>query len=270
MEVLHGKYKITDKLGKGAFGTLYKGQNIRTKEWVAIKVEPIHSNMRLLKNESTVYQYLRGVRGVPSVKWFGKDDVNYYMVLPLLGTSLQELKHKYTRLSLKMTLQIGVLLLQIIKQVHEKGLIHRDIKPDNFLFGLNNNNEKLEMLHIIDFGFCKPYVTSIGEHVVERKVHNLIGSRMYASVSAHTLNDQSRRDDLESIGYLLIYLYLGHLSWQNCVDEKDIIELKKNILNDDLPDLIVSYMRQVKRLSFTETPKYTSLLEEFKREISSI
>ena len=81
MELINKKYKLIEKIGNGTFGTIYKGQNIRTNEYVAIKMEAIESQLKLLKNESIVYQYLNGCEGIPNVKWFGKDRSHYYMVL---------------------------------------------------------------------------------------------------------------------------------------------------------------------------------------------
>ena len=94
MEIINNKYKLINKIGCGSFGSIYKGQNIRTKEYVAIKVESIINETKLLKNESKVYQYLNNTIGIPSIKWFGKDENNYYMVIDLLGFSLEQIKDK--------------------------------------------------------------------------------------------------------------------------------------------------------------------------------
>ena len=93
MKLINKKYKMLEKIGEGTFGLIYKGENIRTRELVAIKVESIEHDMKLLKNESIIYQYLNNVQGVPFVKWFGKDETNYYMVINLLGHSLQSIKN---------------------------------------------------------------------------------------------------------------------------------------------------------------------------------
>ena len=134
MALINKKYKIIEKIGEGTFGLIYKGENVRTRELVAIKVEPIENDMKLLKNESVIYQYLNNVEGIPFVKWFGKDEKNYYMVLNLLGESLQSIKNVST-FSLSSVLQIGIKSIILLKTIHDKGLVHRDIKPDNFLLG---------------------------------------------------------------------------------------------------------------------------------------
>jgi serine/threonine protein kinase len=100
MEIINKKYKLLNRLGSGSFGSIYKGQNLRTKEYVAIKVEPINENLKLLKNESNIYQYLNDCEYIPKVKWFGKDDKNYYMVIELLNKSLQDLMNELKRFSL--------------------------------------------------------------------------------------------------------------------------------------------------------------------------
>ena len=152
MDLINHKYLLIEKIGAGSFGSIYKGQNIRTKEFVAIKVESIINSFKLLKNETNIYQYLIGCEGIPTVKWYGKDNINYYMVINLLGKSLKDLINESKQISLLSTLKIGIKILDILMIIHEKGLVHRDIKPDNFLFGLNSKNKQI---YIIDFGFCK-------------------------------------------------------------------------------------------------------------------
>ena len=202
MNLISNKYKLLDKIGEGSFGSIYKGENIRTKEYVAIKIEPIINNMKLLKNESTIYQYLNNDVGFPNVKWFGKDKINYYMVINLLGESLQSLIERKRSFSLKLVLQIGIQIIILLKTIHDKGLIHRDIKPDNFLLGLNNKNKQI---YLIDFGFCKTFLNN-HKHIEMKKTNNLIGTANFASVNAHEFNELSRRDDLESLVVDILFI----------------------------------------------------------------
>jgi serine/threonine protein kinase len=258
MNLINNKYKIIEKLGAGCFGEIYKGENIRTREYVAIKVEAIENNLKLLKNESAVYQYLVGTPGVPNVKWFGKDDVNYYMVLNLLGDSLQTLLINKKSFSLKLVLQVGLQIIFILKSIHEKGLAHRDIKPDNFLLG-NDNNKK--QIYIIDFGFCRS-VTNM------KKTTGLIGSLTYASLNAHNYTELSYHDDLESLGYMLIYFYQGFLEWQKTEDVKLIIQMKQQVVdNEKIPIVLRNFLKRVRQLTFKEIPDYNSLINLLKREL---
>lgn len=263
MEIINKKYILLEKIGSGSFGSIYKGKNIRTNEFVAIKVESIQDDLRLLKNESNIYHYLNGCDGIPCVKWFGKDKKNYYMVINLLGTSLQELMINMKKLSLILILKLGIKIIGILKTIHDKGLVHRDIKPDNFLFGLNQINH----IYLIDFGFCKSYIEN-GEHNKIKKIHHMIGSKNYASISSHKCYDLSRRDDLESLGYMLIYFYMGFLPWNNVSDEELIIKLKNDILKiDKCPLVLLDFLKYSRSMEYEEKPNYYLIIDNFKREI---
>lgn len=268
MNLINNKYILHEKIGSGSFGSIYKGENVRTKEKVAIKVESIQNDTKLLKNESIIYQYLGNNLGIPNVKWFGKDDYNYYMVLNLLGKSLEQLKLEKIRFSLRLTLQIGIQILFLLKTIHEKGLIHRDIKPENFLLGLNSLDKQI---YIIDFGFCKSYLNK-DKHIQFGKINNIIGSYNYASVNSHKLYELSRRDDMESLGYMLIYFFMGELEWQhlnNLSNSNQIMMLKEGVrMNDNYPLVLLNYMKYVRSLEFDETPNYSILIDSFKREIN--
>jgi casein kinase I family protein HRR25 len=267
MYIINNKYKLIEKIGSGAFGSIYKGQNMRTNEYVAIKIEPIEHELKLLKNESIIYQYLKGCSNIPSVKWFGKYYNSYCMVINLLGPSLQDLIKLHTKLSLKLTLKIGIKILTIIKNIHERGLVHRDIKPDNFLFRLND----LNIIYLIDFGFCKRFIENNEKHIKIKQTNGKIGSKNYMSINSHNCIELSRRDDLESIGYMLLYLYAGSLPWNNELDDTKILLMKQNIINEDsISNVITNYIKKVKNLEFEENPNYNLIIDEFKREIDLI
>lgn len=256
MNIINNKYKILQEIGKGSFGTIYKGQHIRTNELVAIKIEPINQQTKLLKNESIIYQYLKDIKGIPNIKWFGKDEINYYMVISYLGRSLREIQKKYTTFPIKLTFQIGERILDLLKSIHELGVIHRDVKPDNFLLGLYDN---ISQIYIIDFGFCKSYLQD-GQHIQIKKTNNLIGSPNYASIHAHDFVELSRRDDLESLGYILIFLHYGKFDWeQNTIEE--IKQYKKMITERENIDIrIRNYFDKIRKLKFDEKPDYGNLL----------
>jgi serine/threonine protein kinase len=282
--IIANKYKIIDRLGSGSFSQIYKGENIRTKELVAIKVEPLKNETKMLKHESRIYQYLGNTIHIPQLKWFGTDDTNYYMVLSLLGNSLASIKPntlsrgcnvaekgrseslrntdpEYGTLveySLTTTLSIAINMIKLLKGLHEQGLIHRDIKPDNFLFGLD---DKCNQLYLIDFGFSKKYMKSDGiTHIDITTNKTLIGTPNFVSINMYEGIEPSRRDDLESVGYIMIYLLRGdgHDIWNNTYDIKSY---KENIeRNDRIPNVIKQYLSYCRNIGFEQTPDYEYLI----------
>ena len=261
------KYILLDLIGSGSFGSIYQGINVRTQEKVAIKIEPIKNETKLLKNEATIYQYLSNKHGIPEVKWYGKDNINYYMVLNLLGESLEAVKEQKGTLSLKTTLQIGINILDLLLTIHEAGLIHRDVKPDNFLLSLSDTNKNI---NIIDFGLCKSYLINNEKHIEMKQTSSLIGTPSYASINAHNFMELSRRDDLESLGYMLIYFYLGMLEWQKIdASNHELIKIMKTnvIHNTKIPPILIEYIKFVRTIEFEEKPYYHTIFEMLKNEL---
>lgn len=273
------KYELLEKIGQGAFSQIYRGRNIRTGELIAIKIEPKTAIIKLLQNETRIYKYLNEflhsskqsvaneATHVPIMKWFGVDHTNYYMVISLLGKSLETFKREQPtgRLSLSTTLQIGIQMVRLLKFIHTSQLIHRDIKPDNFLFG---NGEQQEQLYIIDFGFCKKYK----RNSLPSKTSNIIGTPKFASISAHELNELSRQDDLESVGYILIYLFMGELAWDNIVDNNIIKMMKLHMIeaeNAEIPPVFINYLINVRKIAFHETPNYEKILSNLMHDTNN-
>lgn len=270
--IINGKYNLLEKIGSGTFGTIYRGVNIRTLENVAIKVESIKNDTKLLKNESIIYRYLNGIKGIPNVKWFGKDNFNYYMVINLLGDSLQKIKNERIVFSLHQTLAIGIKTLGLLESIHNKGIIHRDIKPENFLFGLNDSSNDI---HIIDFGLAKTYLID-NKHIPLKMTKGLIGSKTFASINAHRFIELSRRDDLESLGYMLFYLYMDNIDWHDVCDINTenannlIRKMKMDLLiNKNIPSIFIQYFTIVRNIDFEETPNYKELIDIFVKEIEN-
>jgi len=274
--LVNNKYNVLKQIGEGNFGKIYKGQNIRTDELVAIKVEPIKNNYKMLKNEAIIYQHLLHTYGMPTLKWFGKDDKNYYLVITLLGKSLEHYIQLKGKFSLKLTLQIGVQIINLLKTIHEKGLLHRDIKPENFLFG---NDDESKQLYAIDFGLSKTYINyTKNSHIAMQNSNSIIGTPTYVSVNGHKLLELSRRDDLESLGYMLIYIYTGKLKWQKVDIYKNfeksnslIMKAKLNLEKlYDLPDIFFVFFKYVRKLEFQEMPDYLFLIKSFQEYLSDL
>jgi serine/threonine protein kinase len=249
--IIANKYKLIERIGNGEFGTIFKGENIRTKEAVAVKLETISSDTKMLKREAQIYQYLGKAPGIPQVKWYGSTDEYNYMVLPLLGGSL--FKNTF---SLVDSLLIGRKIVNILQYVHEKGLIHRDVKPENFVFGKDG-----ESIYIIDFGLCRKYMDENNRHIEMKTGKTIIGTPNYVSLNVHNGFEPSRRDDLISVAYIILYLVNGSLPWQLPRENKIIKMQKMSILEwSKTPEALIKYLNYCMQLEFDETPDYEYLI----------
>ena len=254
--IIANKYKILEKIGKGGFGTIFKGENIRTKELVAIKMEPINAETKMLKREAQIYQYLSKSEGIPEIKWYGIIDNYYYMVIPLLGVSFSNILANGKTFSLKEVFSIGKELIKRLKYIHEKGLIHRDIKTDNILLSLCGKK-----IYLIDFGLCRKYKDNSNNHIVMKSEKSIIGTPNFISTNIHNGLEPSRRDDLESIAYILINLQLGKLEWGEKTDLNKIKMIKLSIHNNILVnDKLVFFLNYCRNMQFCETPNYEYLI----------
>jgi len=263
-----GKYRLGKKLGSGSFGDIYLGTNRQTDEEVAIKLESVKSKHPQLLYESKLYRILAGGMGVPNVHWYGVEGEYNAMVLDLLGPSLEDLFNFCSRkLSLKTVLMSADQMINRVEYVHAKNFIHRDIKPDNFLIGLG---KKANQIHVIDFGLAKKYRDpKTQQHIPYREGKNLTGTARYASVNTHLGIEQSRRDDLEALGYVFMYFIRGSLPWQgmkgNSKKEKyDRIMEKKmstpiEVLCKGYPSELVTYLNYCRSLRFEDRPDYAYL-----------
>jgi serine/threonine protein kinase len=208
-----GKYRLGRKIGSGSFGDIYLGTNIATKEEVAIKLECVKTKHPQLHIEAKFYKMMQSGVGIPSIKWCGTEGDYNVLVMELLGPSLEDLFNFCSRkFSLKTVLLLADQLINRVEYIHSKNFIHRDIKPDNFLMGLG---KKGNLVYIIDFGLAKKYRDArTHQHIPYRENKNLTGTARYASINTHLGIEQSRRDDLESLGYMQMYFNLGSLPWQ--------------------------------------------------------
>jgi casein kinase 1 len=278
------KYRIGQKIGAGLYGDIYRGTNIQTGEPVAIKLEPASSLHPQLLYEARLYKILNsgGVAvGIPSVWWYGIEGDYHVMVIDLLGPSLEDLFNYCGRkLSLKSTLMLADQMIARIEYVHSKNFLHRDIKPDNFLMG---TGKKGHHVYIIDFGLAKKFRDpKTHQHIPYKEGKNPTGTARYCSISTHLGIEQSRRDDLEAVGYVLLHLVRGSLPWlqvqgQTKQQKYDCItNLKLNTPVDVLctispdeggqpaTDVFATYMTYCRSLRFEDKPDYNYLKRLFR------
>ena len=271
---IFGKYRLNKMIGKGSFGCVFQGSNVLDETKVAIKFEKKNAKENLLIVESNFLSLLKGF-GVPEIKSFGYHANYYVLVEELLGSNLMQIKRAIQTFTIKEIAMIAIQIMDRIEYVHSKNIIHRDIKPENFVFGLNNDS----ILYIIDFGISRKY-RSERKHLKFQMLGKLFGTVRYASYNASRGIEQSRRDDLESIGYMLIYLSTGRLPWQgvNLRDKNmkkkyvEMLLLKKylsyEVLCKGLPNEFIDYIKYCRKLKFEQDPDYEYLRNLFKSILS--
>nr|XP_057917981.1 casein kinase I isoform X1 [Doryrhamphus excisus]XP_057917983.1 casein kinase I isoform X1 [Doryrhamphus excisus] len=296
------KYRLGRKIGSGSFGDIYLGSNLATGEEVAIKLECVKTKHPQLHIESKFYKMMQGGVGIPSIKWCGAEGDYNVMVMELLGPSLEDLFNFCSRkFSLKTVLLLADQMISRIEYIHLKNFIHRDVKPDNFLMGLG---KKGNLVYIIDFGLAKKYRDArTHQHIPYRENKNLTGTARYASINTHlgigdttlthtwtlfasfliiisaalfsvSSTEQSRRDDLESLGYVLMYFNLGSLPWQGLKaatkrQKYERISEKKmstpiEVLCKGYPSVFSTYLNLCRSLRFDDKPDYSYLRQLFR------
>ena len=267
--ILFKKYLILSKIDEGSFGSIYLSKNIITNEKVAIKIESRKITNPLLEREAYILFYLRGP-GLPEIKTFGRTKDFFILIQSLLGPSLSNLLDKYLiNFTIKDICLLSIQMLERLEYIHSKSYIHRDIKPQNFLMGIKD----IDTVYLIDFGLAKKFRSKKGKHIKFNINNNITGTPRYCSINALRGAEQSRRDDLESCFYVIIYFFRGNLPWQNLKIKSrqerfnKINEIKKNvnykILCKNLPEELYNFGMYIKHLKFEEDPDYNFMRKCF-------
>ena len=280
-KLIFKRFKLLKLICFSHFSWVYVGKNIIENVPVAIKIEK-STNYNLLESEAYILISVKGF-GIPEVISFGKYGPFKILIEEFLGKDVLTLwklgpfkddpfgqKNKY----IKDICLFAIQGLERLKYIHDKNIIHRDIKTDNFLIGRKDP----DIIYLIDFGFAKKYRSSrTGKHIKFSKTGKLIGSMNYASCNSMKGYEISRRDDLESFGYLLLNLAKGGLApWIKYCEMKNIsfhnkiqtiLKIKMNITEENaykgLPNEFLDYMKYVKKLEFEQEPDYKYLFNLF-------
>ncbi|KCV71038.1 CK1/CK1/CK1-D protein kinase [Fonticula alba] len=276
--IAKGRFKLKRRIGSGAFGEVYLGIDQTNGSEVAIKLEPISSEHPQLHYETRVYRLLSGSNtfpngGIPKVHWFGKEGEYYVMVMELLGPSLEALfDFCKRRFSVKTVLLLSDQLISRVEALHRADFIHRDIKPDNFLMG---RRQTANAVHLVDFGLAKRFRDpKTRTHAYYREGKSLTGTARYASINTHKGIEQSRRDDMEALGYIFMYFLRGSLPWQGqrhgtkAQKYEKIKHIKINCppaqLCRSYPNEFLEYFNHVRGLRYNDKPDYVYLRNLFR------
>lgn len=264
---------LNEVIGSGTFGKVFYATSVDEKNEYAIKFEKSTVKSSVLEAEYDIYNNIKDGEGIPKIVWTGEYKKYKLMIMDLLGPSLD----KYFTFCKKIfnpitTCLLGIEMVRRVQYIHGKGYLHRDIKPNNFMLGkfskhLTTINEMT--VYIIDFGLSKEYIDfNTKEHIPFKDNRRFIGTPRYASIGTHHGYRQSRRDDLESIAYILIYFILGELPWQG-VKAKSKSEKKEKILEIKLshnfasdkriPKELITLLDYTKRLGYADKPDYKSI-----------
>ncbi|KAK9894718.1 kinase-like protein [Cystobasidium minutum MCA 4210] len=265
-------YRVGKKIGEGSFGVIFEGTNLLNNQTVAIKFEPRKSDAPQLRDEYRTYKILAGSPGIPQVYYFGQEGLHNILVIDLLGPSLEDLFDMCGRkFSVKTVVMTAKQMLTRVQTIHEKNLIYRDIKPDNFLIG-RPGTKGADVVHVVDFGMAKQYRDpKTKQHIPYRERKSLSGTARYMSINTHLGREQSRRDDLEALGHVFMYFLRGGLPWQGLKaatnkqkyekigEKKQTTPIKE--LCEGFPKEFAIYLNYVRKLGFEETPDYDFLRE---------
>ncbi|KAH9030945.1 kinase-like protein [Lactarius hengduanensis] len=267
-------YRVGKKIGEGSFGVIFEGVNLLNSQSVAIKFEPRKAEAPQLRDECRSYRILAGCTGIPQIYHFGQEGLHNILVIDLLGPSLEDLFDMCGRkFSIKTVCMAARQMITRVQTIHDKNLIYRDIKPDNFLVG-RPGTKVANLVHVVDFGMAKQYRDpKTKQHIPYRERKSLSGTARYMSINTHLGREQSRRDDLESLGHVFMYFLRGSLPWQGLKaatnkqkyekigEKKQTSPIKE--LCEGFPEEFGIYLNYVRKLGFEETPDYEFLRELF-------
>ena len=268
--IIFKKYKPLKLLESGSCSNIYLGYDTTTQKYVAIKIELQNAPKPLLESESYILFILKGY-GIPEILSYGHTKNYKILIETLLGESLLTLyNERKNRFTLYDVCSIAIQALDRIEWVHSKNYIHRDIKPNNFLIG----NDDPNVLYLIDFGLAKKYKSDkTGKHILPGVCKKIFGTVRYLSINALRGKESSRRDDIISIGYMLIVFLKGNLPWvddfgknkkQNYID---MIYKREKIKPEELcfglPKQFTDYVKYSYSLKFEQKPNYSYLRSLF-------
>ena len=262
------RYKIKEEIGSGSFGRVYKLQHISKNKTFALKID-IRLKGNVL-NEAKILADLHGGIGITKLYKHGSTDHYSYMIIELLECTLGNLLQKSAgKFNLTTVISIMLQLIARIEFVHSKGYLHRDLKPQQILIGKNPR-----ILYLTDFGLARRFEVN-HYHVSYHSSCARVGNSTFSSLNNHSGGRQSRRDDLESLAYLAVYLFRGSLPWQlgkrlsTNAKWQNAFEMKTNMTVEEIcnncPIEFGIFLKYCRSLKFEEKPDYGYISQLFSK-----
>uniref|UniRef100_A0A1I8AXJ8 Protein kinase domain-containing protein n=1 Tax=Steinernema glaseri TaxID=37863 RepID=A0A1I8AXJ8_9BILA len=263
------KWKIVQKLGEGGCGAVYMAEDVATRAKVALKAESnFVAGGSVLKLEAQILRRMKGRKYVAQLIHAGRKERYCYMVMTLLGDSVEKLfRACHKEFTVSTQVRIGVHVLFGLKQLHEVGYVHRDIKPANLAIGRAGRETKI--VHLLDFGLAREFIIMTdGKVEMRRERTNTLfrGTTRYCSASAHTRAEQGRPDDLWSMLYVLAEMR-GPLPWQHLREKKEIGKVK--LATPDVrmlarcPIQMLDIAKHLRELGYYSRPDYLMIYKAF-------
>lgn len=280
-ELLVGRFRMGRKIGTGSFGCVFRGYDIVSKVHVAIKVSREIRETKTMIREAGILKYLQlspELLGVPELFYDGTESTiqrHKFLVMSLLGLNLSQL-HKLCNGTFSYTTicMIATEIITRFEELHDSGIVHRDVKPQNFLIGRYTSDRQI---YVCDFGLSGRYVKDNGDHILFKTGLKPIGTARYASMRVHRGYERSRRDDFEALAYMLLYLKNGSLPWQglnlhNRTHKwKLILQVKSEIKYEELfentPFILGDLLVASRNMAFSQRPRYGYWKRKFLAEI---
>jgi serine/threonine protein kinase len=307
-----GGWDMVTQLGKGACATVFavkpgkkaqkRAGNLKME--FAMKVAPLGTSTVVkgktkksaeakladtLYSEYLFYQNLPKHPNLPALGFFmsttglkayGEHDGNRFLVVQRLGVDLLKWRAsqpKAYQAPGKLVAHLGLQMLAVLKHLHAQKYVYVDVKPDNFMFGLTKESlpDGYNPLYLADFGVCEKWITARGVHRENAPTGGVCGTPSFASLAVHQCQTVGRKDDVEAVGYVLLFLILGDLPWMRAIDAKECLSLKKNTSLADLTsqvacpktrDAIIQWLDRARNTDFAAAPKY----DEFERILTSV
>ena len=269
-QTIFNKYEVRKKCGKTSTINIYEGVEKENNKPIIIKIEKMKSksDKKLFLEDEAYNLYSFKGFGIPALIKLGKRNNNIVLIEEKKGKSLYELfMENNKKFSLNEICLIGIQCIERLEWIHSKCYVHRNIKPENFVIGLDDPH----VIYLQNFYLCQKYKSSkTNQHIKLEFTKEIVGTERYGSINSLRGLVQSRKDDLESLCYMLIYFFLGKLPWQGirtqnqAVKYEILLKMKKNFkieMYNKIPKDFCTLFKYVKNLKFNQEPKYNLMIK---------